>query len=87
VVSVSIPFISPFYILVFINIVHYYSIPVNCTYCREQINESIEADMFLLLLPKTPVTVSYFVRLEVHQIHFQAGLAGRGFSLRIPLFD
>ncbi len=40
--SVSIPFISPYIFRIFINIVHNYSIPVNCTYCRKQINESTE---------------------------------------------
>ncbi len=40
--SVSIQFLSPYIFRIFINIVHNYSIPVNCTYCREQINESRE---------------------------------------------
>jgi len=46
----------PFYIVLFINIVHYYSIPVNSTYCIEQINESTKTDVFLVLPTKPPLT-------------------------------
>jgi hypothetical protein len=53
--SVSIPFKSPFYIMLFINIVHNYSIPVNCTYCRDEINESTETDMSSLAPHKNPI--------------------------------
>ncbi len=54
--TVSIPFISPFYILLFINIVHNISIPVNYTYCRDQINESTETDVLSLAPRKNPLT-------------------------------
>ncbi len=54
--TVSIPFISPFYILLFINIVHIISTPVNCTYCREQINQSTETDVSSLAPRKNPLT-------------------------------
>jgi hypothetical protein len=51
--TVSIPFISPFYILLFINIVHNYSIPVNCTYCTDQINQLTKSEVFSMAPLKT----------------------------------
>ncbi len=53
------------YILYFLNIIHNYSIPVNCTYCKEQINESTETDVFSLLHPKTPLTVANEIQVQL----------------------
>jgi hypothetical protein len=54
-VPVSIPFISPFILCIFINSVHSNYIPVNSKYCREQINESTETDVSSLAHHKNPI--------------------------------
>jgi hypothetical protein len=56
---VSIPFISPFYFVLFINIFHNISIPANCTYCREQINELTKTDVPSLAPHKNSIITNH----------------------------
>jgi hypothetical protein len=61
--TVSIPFISPFYILLFINIVPNISIPVNSTYCRQQIHKSTKTDVSSLAPHKKTINKYFQVSL------------------------
>ncbi len=54
--TVSIPFMPP---IIFCNLSILFrtnSIPANCTYCREQINESTKTDLSSLAPPQNPLT-------------------------------
>jgi hypothetical protein len=78
------------YIPQFINIVHNYSIPVNCTYCREQINESTKTDVSSLAPHKNPINnnqgiISEYSPLDMRQDHTHRCLCKTGVCSESPV--